>query len=930
MVGSVDFVDSFLQNGYWPNSRARNAESRNSGLPTAPSSPSSVYIDSRTPRQLPFIVNAAPFGGKHPPPPSVEDETESLAKELGSVVSTEEPPHRGTPNQEPIFLLVHEHNPERRFVLVSTPPDSSDEQSNKEKKPRRRPKSHERRSEPEPPTTYEANTGRSRKQESQTPRKDESLKPREARPNRERRRSRPADLPAIVTNVNVDDESKRRDFRRAKSTTRVESRGDDYFSPRNSRFRDESSLTPDFIEHGTSGRDKQYYNGGMSPRTPGRNRSAHPQDQYARTEASDRNYTGTSPKTAQSISPTYPKRTNTADLPKLVRRSSKEYSRQPPDIPRPNLERKGSSPPYAQPDREPAAQRSSRDQRESRRYDDSFYSDDEEPRGVRFDNRRRRKSGLPPGKDEYLTTPIESRPSEKRRSRGPSPLPSPRVSQNFDLERAPLSPRPSSTFPRETRTSREEERLERPISRASTAKAVLGAAVPLAIPTVLAAAAAASTKVNGSTDFVRSSVPPPSKAASLRSEARSTPSTPSPSSWQPPRFDPSPKSSNSSFSEKMPVRPYRRYSQELQGGDLPNIPDCPRTRAAAGQMGWFTLPRSDSFNMCPSCYESSFAETEFGDSFRVAPIRGSDRAIACDFGKSQYYQIAWLFTRKYRRPDLGLFHSLANLASKVQPCTGSREASRIWYSIKDPQTQRPIQGFTVCQCCAQAIQLLLPVLTGVFVPMDSPAEPKRGVCAMRPYDADVRMFVLYFDIMEAASDEAMLKQRAPDIQTLAGKISDLAEAPACAGGRPLHNKKWYTMASIPEFTVCRDCYFDVVKPQLERAAASARGPGLQKQKQLSMVDTPVESDFRARPRRLPVAACQLYSARMREVFRKAARRQDLDYFGVRVGERLDKEQEYHDALYSLDRQQQGLGGSGGGEWKVAEAERLTREWRRWE
>lgn len=65
---------------------------------------------------------------ERPPPPCVEDEEEAIAEEddVGFFVSStsdEGPKHRGELDQWPILVPVHDHNPERRFVVVPGTPE---------------------------------------------------------------------------------------------------------------------------------------------------------------------------------------------------------------------------------------------------------------------------------------------------------------------------------------------------------------------------------------------------------------------------------------------------------------------------------------------------------------------------------------------------------------------------------------------------------------------------------------------------------------------------------------------------------------------------------------------------------------------------------------------------------------------------------------
>ncbi|TGJ85984.1 hypothetical protein E0Z10_g2779 [Xylaria hypoxylon] len=912
-MGDFD-IETALQNGYWPNSRAKSPDPRN----ISDTSTYSFQNNQAVPRQMPYHFNT-----RKPPHPSVEDENDALAKEAGSVVSSvpsEEPPNRGDPDQYPILLPVDEqmyhHNPERRFVLVSNPDDDvSSDGSGSEKNSDRSRRPAERMTEQDPePDFYEANT--CRKYVSPHSREDRTSRKKETRAEGDHRRSRPGDLPPIITDGGS--EGRSHDTRRAKPTPRTDGRGEDYFSPRlpsvSSRIPGERLSTPEVIEHATNGRDRSYYRGGSSPDPQSRNRSAQPSDQYNRNVANDRKYKERESKSAHPSSPTLQKR-RTSELPKYTRRESKEShesSRQFADRPPSRSGLKVSSSTQSQSDRDSTSQHSStsRDPRVPPHQNDTFYSSEDEslPRG----DPRRRRAAVPGGKTEYLSTPMESRGSGRRKSKGQSPLPSPGPSQTSlsDPYSSSSSSR-SSTFPRESMPSRDLDRAGRPLPRASTSRGsfttprnVIPAAAVAAAPTLIPSA----SYPNAPIEQLNTPVAPPPRANFIV-DPRVKPPTPSAAiptqpTWPPPRFEPPPSSANSNPL----ISSYRRYSTDVQAGELPDIPHCPRTREEAGHMDWLTLPRCDNFNICPSCYGANFASTEFAHHFVLMPFRPRDRPLACDFGASEFYRIAWLFTRKYERNDLNFFHSLTKIAAQVQPCTGHREVSRIWYSIKDPSTRRLIDEFTVCPACAKTTEALLPNLTGLFVPLDSPAEPTRGVCAMH-HDRghDRGRFLLYFDTLEGAADEALKNQSAPNVQALATRIRQLAAIPPCREDRTLYNAPWHTMRAVHNITVCPECFMMVVQPLL-----------------VGLEDLTVAGNFHHGTGFKDKASCMLFSDRMRSVFHRAVSKRDLMYLAAKVDERKDKKEEYDVRLEALQRL--GLRTP----WSIAESERIVREWKRYE
>ncbi|KAI0885119.1 uncharacterized protein GGS22DRAFT_200176 [Annulohypoxylon maeteangense] len=902
-------VDAFLRQGYWPNSRARSPDSR--VLTSSTTSSQSSYVNvtsSRLPRNVSRLRN-------YPPPPSVEDEDDSLAKEYGSPIPAspgEEPIHRGDPEQYPILLPVHEFNPERRFVLVSTSSDSSDDHSHGAKRLPRRPKSREPNPDPEPEpelTSYEANTGR--KYDARAHHEEESEKKRDAQPNHEKRRSKLDHLPTIVTDIKSEPRSPD-EVRRPKSAARSDKGGDDYFSPRlSSRLQEGNTLSPDVIEHASRGRDRAYYQGGSTTHTHHRNRSSHSNIQYEKQSPRDeRRYKEKPIQSAKSTSPNHHKRRSTADSPPHARASSKVDYEKP---------RQYAEPRSPRPDRNSYARSeivsNSTEKRKSNPIHGEYYysSDDEVPHEV---HSHRRQESLGSDTKPFLQPAPELRSSDKRRSRRSSPIPSPRTSQIYEQEsqRDPPSSSPrSSTIPKEIRFSRgEQQRSKPPLSRTSTAKSLLNTSASVAIPAVVAAATAASMNSGPTPTDPRKSTtfPPPPPRTPPRTGPvplgpRSSTSSLSSSPHRQPRPHIETSPLRSIISTTQPTTPYRRYLDDVQSGDLPDPHRCPRRTAAAGHVDWLTLPRCDNFHICPSCYDATFLNTEFAHHFVPAPFRAFDRPLVCDFGASRFFPIAFFLTSKYGSPDLALlFRNIANIAAKNLPCAGRREVVRSWFSVRDLRAGGTVDGFTVCFACAKTVEVLLPNLTGLFVPTEASGEPVRGVCAL--HQENERRFLFYFDLLEAAADKALLTKSTPDVQALADRVRESTEVPECARENPVRNGRWYVMRSMPHFTVCEECFGEVAWPMIQSDNGS------------------LAATFHKNPQRMPLAACQLYSERMRSVFKAAVRHGDLGFLESKVRERRLREQEYHARIVGLDRNVLGAA------WVEAEVERARREWLRWE
>jgi hypothetical protein len=816
-------------------------------------------------------------------------------------------------------MEVHQFNPERRFVLVgSDGHESSDPES-----PRERPSSLERPNLPRILTNgeYEANTRR--KVNTSLPSGAAAaaagmglaagLAANTPLSQRRKSMSRP-DLPRIDTR-NLDDEPTTRTYR-AKSATRIEQDSEDYFSPRPKR-QSESLLSPQIIKHGSSRREREEKSFDYSRSQNGSN--VPPMQRSRSNVIDDRRFDDEYERPA--VATLTMKRAASGYEEKQPRRASgdrkSEHSRYREENAPP---KKNASPPYSR-DRERDRERDGLSRRSStyKKRDSpprqAGYSSGEDSKPKRTPSYRRKKSIVT--QEDVLLSPAPGRSSNTARSRSRAP-PSPNMPQKQFPGEFPSSPRSSFTFPPDQRRPSErpgsipypddespprssrlsvqptERAAARSRSRAASLKnpIITMPAMPLDIPSG-----------PGSPSERRRSPMPLSPTETRNSLSQSSPRQPF---WQPPAFNPS----ESVGSLERPVGSFRRYSESMNRGGLPDLPDCKRKKGIAGLQDWMGISNCNNFNICPDCYSAVFQNSAFENQFKPFPFgRPIDKPIACDFGSSPWYRIAWLLTLKYRQTDLRLFHSISNATAKAasagESCSGPRRVNRVWYSIKNPESGDIIPDFNVCYGCKHAVEALLPNLKGVLVHLDSAATPTRGVCAMHFLGSDRRRFILYFDALETTSDTALERGGTPNLQSLAEEIQRLSLYTECREDSVVKNGNWHVMRFLPEFTVCGECFDEAVQPRLNEESSIARG-------------------FYVKPQRLPVATCQLYSTRMREIFKKACRTNNPKYLEEKVRERRRIEEDIHAKIVALDERGQN------DEETEAEVGKLIQEWRKWE
>lgn len=361
------------------------------------------------------------------------------------------------------------------------------------------------------------------------------------------------------------------------------------------------------------------------------------------------------------------------------------------------------------------------------------------------------------------------------------------------------------------------------------------------------------------------------------------------------------------------------------------LPACPRPPPSDRHDDWYSFPGYRNFDVCPACYGAVFADTPFAGCFKQTRRyeRPADRF--CDFS-SPWVRLAWLLTIKQRRPDLGLLYALADVNDTERPCPAHRElgTDRVaWHGVLDPYSGSHVAGFAVCAADAHNLEILFPSVKGYFTPLpaSSPytAALEKHTCSLRT--ASPR-FPGYLDLLVDLDAEAQSNAPAtthPNINI--APFLKLARANAfkreCARDKPLYHKPWHYIPSLPEFTVCEECFAECIWP-----AITARG-----ESKSSALPHLVNKTIQLVPDEDPEAgsSCVLYSKRMRRVWDVSCQEGDFKYLERKVLERRRKE-------VVLGRERRGvlawMGGveKGGRQWERGrEALRgLEGEWAEWE
>jgi hypothetical protein len=347
------------------------------------------------------------------------------------------------------------------------------------------------------------------------------------------------------------------------------------------------------------------------------------------------------------------------------------------------------------------------------------------------------------------------------------------------------------------------------------------------------------------------------------------------------------------------------------------MPGCPRPDLISGYDDWYTLVGCPSLDFCPHCIDSVFERTVYRNCFRRAVPRSLSSKVKCAFS-TPWIRLAWILTLQQRKPDLVLMHDLAEIEQTSEPCPGGAEALRSWYGLRDPDGLY-VRDFHICYNDVRKIERLLPSLNGLFVRLPNRASYEKPKCALR---TEGNRFSLYLDKILDMHDKAVATRKLPDPMSLINLVERKLRIRECERDNMLLGALWHFNPSMPDFTVCEDCYEEIVEPEAKKKSEIAM--------RFNRTIQPAYGEGTG-------TSCQLYSRRMRRVFRTAVRENDIKYLARKAKERRDAElrlqDRYRELLKKARRlEERGGGGSEDDERRLErDLENISREWKdKWE
>lgn len=322
---------------------------------------------------------------------------------------------------------------------------------------------------------------------------------------------------------------------------------------------------------------------------------------------------------------------------------------------------------------------------------------------------------------------------------------------------------------------------------------------------------------------------------------------------------------------------------------------CPRPTFITGYNDWHTLVGRPNFNMCPSCFEHAVGP-EHKAWFVRSPPKSHGYKVRCDFSVP-WIRLAWVKTIKEKRQKPDILYAVASIVE--QPCPGKVGAIRPWHHVPDPDTGRPVSNFDVCPYCVRVIEAIFPSLRGVFQYKYTQNQMQERNCDLR---CDSKRLATCIELLKAIANKAESERRPPRMRRFADHARKMASTRECSMDDMVLGQAWHIMPRLPQFTVCEECYDEVVWPLIDAGS-------------------PLAAKFN---RSLQIVgpggvSCQLYSPRMRQIFNDAVKRDDLDYLRQHAVKRYNTER----ALQARHAQAQAYSDG-------EEIAKIVQEWKKWE
>lgn len=307
---------------------------------------------------------------------------------------------------------------------------------------------------------------------------------------------------------------------------------------------------------------------------------------------------------------------------------------------------------------------------------------------------------------------------------------------------------------------------------------------------------------------------------------------------------------------------------------------CPRSIATAGHQDWHTLQGLTHLDICPSCM-GQIGNSRFRDFFIPSQVKPQNQKTRCAFANA-WARLAWAQMIKKKHDSLEMLYQMTRPPPGAQPCSGRILIDQPWHRIVDPETSMYLPRFHVCSSCARNVRVLMPAHRDTFQPCPDLQERTCDFVTTSP------RFIQFIDLLDSAAARAEADAtRRPDPREFLAYARRKVVLRDCRRDRPTLGT-WHYIPSLPELSVCEDCYDEVVWPLAKSHHPIAR-----------MFSTSMRLLPGDGPNHCCEASCQLYSGRMRARFRDAVANDDFASLRSTALRRFEAERRFKDRREEL-------------------------------
>lgn len=317
------------------------------------------------------------------------------------------------------------------------------------------------------------------------------------------------------------------------------------------------------------------------------------------------------------------------------------------------------------------------------------------------------------------------------------------------------------------------------------------------------------------------------------------------------------------------------FSDQKHGAEMPVCPN-----RDTGLDEWYTVDGHSAITVCSDCRHDVFG-TGYERYFQRQRDSNRGKRPKCSL-YDPWMRLACLVTFQKGRRDVKALTDIAEVTADELPCPQSSPAEgREWYHVNDSTTGKAFPSFPVCAHCVWSLDSIFgSVLGDLFHRTEDLKEEETRVCALR---SDSTRFAKYLNRLSLMAHEAKESGQRPATNDLIWDVKRETVISPCGGDQILAGHDWHIHPELPLLTVCEECYFNTVRPQIKARSRIASGIAPEAEEVVKGV------------------SCKLYSPRMKQVFERACRERDWEDLKHAVEKRYLLQQDLLDAQARVQR-----------------------------